>query len=136
MTVSLLCYSDTILLTTTSRPKVTCVALYGSYPCPWFEVAGVKRLIQVDHLHPCQVPHRQNAEITPVGAFRRRWHPRRLGSAIITLLLELATFPLLTPNQTKPIIMSTTADLCPVYAPFFGAMGCTAAIVFTCIGAA
>ena len=32
--------------------------------------------------------------------------------------------------------MSTTADLCPVYAPFFGAMGCTAAIVFTCIGAA
>jgi hypothetical protein len=32
--------------------------------------------------------------------------------------------------------MSTVADLCPVYAPFFGAMGCTAAIVFTCIGAA
>ncbi|KAL1903200.1 vacuolar ATPase V0 domain subunit c [Sporothrix stenoceras] len=26
-------------------------------------------------------------------------------------------------------------DLCPVYAPFFGAMGCTAAIVFTCLGA-
>ncbi|GAA5916091.1 threonine synthase THR4, partial [Sporobolomyces salmoneus] len=24
---------------------------------------------------------------------------------------------------------------CPIYAPFFGAMGCTAAIVFTCIGA-
>ncbi|KIR92958.1 V-type proton ATPase proteolipid subunit [Cryptococcus deuterogattii CBS 10090] len=32
--------------------------------------------------------------------------------------------------------MSTVADLCPVYAPFFGAMGCTSAIVFTCIGAA
>lgn len=31
--------------------------------------------------------------------------------------------------------MATTA-LCPVYAPFFGAMGCTAAIVFTCFGAA
>lgn len=30
--------------------------------------------------------------------------------------------------------MST--DLCPVYAPFFGAMGCTAAIVFSCFGAA
>merc|ERR1712230_291498 len=30
--------------------------------------------------------------------------------------------------------MST--DLCPVYAPFFGAMGCTSAIVFTCLGAA
>ncbi|KAK0752408.1 V-ATPase proteolipid subunit C-like domain-containing protein [Schizothecium vesticola] len=29
--------------------------------------------------------------------------------------------------------MST--DLCPVYAPFFGAMGCTASIVFTCLGA-
>ncbi|TPX10785.1 uncharacterized protein E0L32_008354 [Thyridium curvatum] len=28
------------------------------------------------------------------------------------------------------------SDLCPVYAPFFGAMGCTAAIVFTCFGAA
>ncbi|BFZ61568.1 vacuolar ATPase V0 domain subunit c [Saitoella coloradoensis] len=27
-------------------------------------------------------------------------------------------------------------DLCPVYAPFFGAMGCTAAIVFSCFGAA
>ncbi|WVQ81023.1 V-type proton ATPase proteolipid subunit [Cryptococcus sp. DSM 104549] len=32
--------------------------------------------------------------------------------------------------------MSTVAELCPVYAPFFGAMGCTSAIVFTCIGAA
>ncbi|KAI9188923.1 H(+)-transporting V0 sector ATPase subunit c [Blastocladiella emersonii ATCC 22665] len=27
-------------------------------------------------------------------------------------------------------------ELCPVYAPFFGAMGCTAAIVFSCFGAA
>lgn len=27
------------------------------------------------------------------------------------------------------------SDLCPAYAPFFGAMGCTAAIVFTCLGA-
>ncbi|KAK2070030.1 hypothetical protein P8C59_004565 [Phyllachora maydis] len=27
------------------------------------------------------------------------------------------------------------SDACPVYAPFFGAMGCTAAIVFTCLGA-
>lgn len=27
------------------------------------------------------------------------------------------------------------SDLCPVYAPFFGAIGCTAAIVFTCFGA-
>ncbi|KAF8516823.1 vacuolar ATP synthase, partial [Hysterangium stoloniferum] len=25
------------------------------------------------------------------------------------------------------------SELCPVYAPFFGAMGCTSAIVFTCI---
>ncbi|KAK7464827.1 hypothetical protein VKT23_006034 [Stygiomarasmius scandens] len=24
------------------------------------------------------------------------------------------------------------SDLCPVYAPFFSAMGCTSAIVFTC----
>ncbi|RKU46616.1 H(+)-transporting V0 sector ATPase subunit c [Coniochaeta pulveracea] len=29
----------------------------------------------------------------------------------------------------------STSDLCPAYAPFFGAMGCTAAIVFTCLGA-
>ncbi|KAJ3317351.1 H(+)-transporting V0 sector ATPase subunit c, partial [Blyttiomyces sp. JEL0837] len=29
-----------------------------------------------------------------------------------------------------------TADYCPVYSPFFGVMGCTAAIVFSCIGAA
>merc|ERR1712036_165313 len=27
------------------------------------------------------------------------------------------------------------SDLCPVYSPFFGAMGCTCAIVFTCLGA-
>jgi len=27
------------------------------------------------------------------------------------------------------------SDLCPVYAPFFGALGCTSAIVFTCFGA-
>ncbi|MCJ1269339.1 H(+)-transporting V0 sector ATPase subunit c [Lobaria immixta] len=29
-----------------------------------------------------------------------------------------------------------SSDLCPVYAPFFGVMGCTSAIVFTCFGAA
>ncbi|KZZ93056.1 vacuolar ATP synthase proteolipid subunit [Ascosphaera apis ARSEF 7405] len=29
-----------------------------------------------------------------------------------------------------------SSDLCPVYAPFFGALGCTSAIVFTCFGAA
>ncbi|KAL1918102.1 uncharacterized protein VTP21DRAFT_3368 [Calcarisporiella thermophila] len=28
------------------------------------------------------------------------------------------------------------SDLCPVYSPFFGAMGCVSAIVFTCFGAA
>ncbi|CDH50392.1 vacuolar atp synthase 16 kda proteolipidsubunit [Lichtheimia corymbifera JMRC:FSU:9682] len=27
-------------------------------------------------------------------------------------------------------------EYCPVYAPFFGSMGCTAAIVFSCLGAA
>merc|ERR1712080_596397 len=27
------------------------------------------------------------------------------------------------------------SDLCPVYAPFFGSIGCAAAIVFTCFGA-
>merc|ERR1712149_14347 len=27
------------------------------------------------------------------------------------------------------------SEYCPVYAPFFGAMGCTCAIVFTCLGA-
>jgi len=27
------------------------------------------------------------------------------------------------------------SETCPVYAPFFSAMGCTSAIVFTCIGA-
>ncbi|OZJ06333.1 V-type proton ATPase 16 kDa proteolipid subunit [Bifiguratus adelaidae] len=28
------------------------------------------------------------------------------------------------------------SEYCPVYAPFFGAMGCTAAVVFSCLGAA
>ncbi|OQE01200.1 hypothetical protein PENVUL_c044G09117 [Penicillium vulpinum] len=28
------------------------------------------------------------------------------------------------------------SELCPVYSPFFGAMGCVASIVFTCFGAA
>ncbi|THU97228.1 V-type ATPase [Dendrothele bispora CBS 962.96] len=27
------------------------------------------------------------------------------------------------------------SDLCPVYAPFFGVMGCTSAVVFTSVGA-
>ncbi|THH09828.1 hypothetical protein EW145_g1730 [Phellinidium pouzarii] len=31
--------------------------------------------------------------------------------------------------------LSTMSEYCPVYAPFFGAMGCTSAIVFTSIGA-
>ncbi|KAM0750983.1 V-type proton ATPase proteolipid subunit [Meredithblackwellia eburnea MCA 4105] len=31
--------------------------------------------------------------------------------------------------------VSEFSEACPIYAPFFGAMGCTAAIVFTCIGA-
>ncbi|BDD57095.1 H(+)-transporting V0 sector ATPase subunit c [Monascus purpureus] len=29
-----------------------------------------------------------------------------------------------------------SSELCPVYAPFFGALGCASAIVFTCFGAA
>jgi len=33
-------------------------------------------------------------------------------------------------------VVEMATDLCPVYAPFFGAMGCTSAIVFTCFGAA
>ncbi|KAF7308492.1 hypothetical protein HMN09_00698200 [Mycena chlorophos] len=37
------------------------------------------------------------------------------------------------PLRIQPPAMSS--DLCPVYAPFFSAMGCTSAIVFTCIGA-
>ncbi|KAJ3339186.1 Actin-like 6A [Entophlyctis luteolus] len=32
--------------------------------------------------------------------------------------------------------MSLSSDYCPVYAPFFGVMGCTSAIVFSCFGAA
>ncbi|GAA5879542.1 hypothetical protein JCM3774_000281 [Rhodotorula dairenensis] len=31
--------------------------------------------------------------------------------------------------------LRTFSEGCPIYAPFFGAMGCTAAIVFTCLGA-
>ncbi|GAA95002.1 hypothetical protein E5Q_01657 [Mixia osmundae IAM 14324] len=36
---------------------------------------------------------------------------------------------------SRQIDKMSSSDLCPVYAPFFGSMGCTAAIVFTCIGA-
>ncbi|KAI9138735.1 V-type ATPase [Paraphysoderma sedebokerense] len=32
--------------------------------------------------------------------------------------------------------MSQPSELCPVYAPFFGAMGSAASIIFTCFGAA
>merc|ERR1711974_456009 len=35
------------------------------------------------------------------------------------------------PSMSESINM----EMCPVYAPFFGAMGVTAAIVFTCLGA-
>ncbi|CEH15498.1 v-type proton atpase proteolipid subunit [Ceraceosorus bombacis] len=39
------------------------------------------------------------------------------------------------PLNLTEVNMSAVSELCPVYAPFFGAMGCTAAIVFTCLGA-
>jgi len=29
----------------------------------------------------------------------------------------------------------SVSEVCPVYAPFFGAMGCASAIIFTCLGA-
>ena len=32
--------------------------------------------------------------------------------------------------------MSIISEYCPVYAPFFGVMGCVAAVAFTCFGAA
>merc|ERR1712072_586600 len=39
-------------------------------------------------------------------------------------------------HLSKPKMSDVTfAEHCPIYAPFFGAMGCTAAIVFTCLGA-
>ncbi|OBZ71136.1 V-type proton ATPase proteolipid subunit [Grifola frondosa] len=38
-------------------------------------------------------------------------------------------------NADYYLTFTSMSDLCPVYAPFFGAMGCTSAIVFTCIGA-
>ena len=39
-------------------------------------------------------------------------------------------------KQPHTLTQTMSTDLCPVYAPFFGAMGCTAAIVFSCFGAA
>merc|ERR1711964_795240 len=48
--------------------------------------------------------------------------------------------PILTASQSSSPEPSrwtlATVWSCPVYAPFFGAMGCTSAIVFTCFGAA
>ncbi|BEI96956.1 hypothetical protein CcaverHIS631_0205450 [Cutaneotrichosporon cavernicola] len=39
-------------------------------------------------------------------------------------------------DKDTTMALKIDTDLCPVYAPFFGAMGCTAAIALTCIGAA
>ncbi|OJD22176.1 V-type proton ATPase proteolipid subunit [Blastomyces percursus] len=49
--------------------------------------------------------------------------------------------PLLISNRenslrSTPTTFKMPTDLCPVYAPFFGVLGCTSAIVFTCFGAA
>lgn len=48
-------------------------------------------------------------------------------------------FDLLHRHSIDTVSLTTTlayatmsSELCPVYAPFFGAMGCTSAIVFTC----
>ncbi|BGP41688.1 H(+)-transporting V0 sector ATPase subunit c [Rhodotorula kratochvilovae] len=50
--------------------------------------------------------------------------PLELGRSPVQLLRALVAPP-----------PPTFAEHCPIYAPFFGAMGCTAAIVFTCLGA-
>ncbi|KAF4589960.1 H(+)-transporting V0 sector ATPase subunit c [Pleurotus pulmonarius] len=42
--------------------------------------------------------------------------------------------PFIVPN-TQLSSNCKMSDLCPVYAPFFSAMGCAASIIFTCIGA-
>lgn len=44
-------------------------------------------------------------------------HRRSIDTVSLTTTLAYATM---------------SSELCPVYAPFFGAMGCTSAIVFTC----
>ncbi|KAK4091539.1 hypothetical protein Purlil1_3969 [Purpureocillium lilacinum] len=49
-------------------------------------------------------------------------HPPALRTAIRT-------------SRRPPTADTMATELCPVYAPFFGAMGCTSAIVFTCLGA-
>ncbi|KAF3022685.1 H(+)-transporting V0 sector ATPase subunit c [Penicillium rubens] len=43
---------------------------------------------------------------------------------------------LLYENLVGLSFIKMATELCPVYAPFFGALGCTSAIVFTCFGAA
>ncbi|CAI7601546.1 unnamed protein product [Penicillium viridicatum] len=43
---------------------------------------------------------------------------------------------LLHENLVGSSFIKMATELCPVYAPFFGALGCTSAIVFTCFGAA
>jgi hypothetical protein len=55
---------------------------------------------------------------------------------VITTLLPISPSLHPTSRSDHSPIMSTAADMCPVYAPFFGAMGCASAIIFTCIGAA
>ncbi|KAF4313277.1 ATPase V0 complex proteolipid subunit C [Botryosphaeria dothidea] len=53
----------------------------------------------------------------------------------IITIFHSAISPISTP-VLAPTTVAMATDLCPVYAPFFGAMGCTSAIVFTCFGAA
>lgn len=55
---------------------------------------------------------------------------------VVTTLLPISPSLHPTSRSDHSPIMSTAADMCPVYAPFFGAMGCASAIIFTCIGAA
>ncbi|OGE58063.1 hypothetical protein PENARI_c001G04483 [Penicillium arizonense] len=62
---------------------------------------------------------------------RIQLEPANLGSFHIFFKLQL-----LLENLAGSLSIKMATELCPVYAPFFGALGCTSAIVFTCFGAA
>ncbi|KAJ5996926.1 hypothetical protein N7499_006760 [Penicillium canescens] len=62
---------------------------------------------------------------------RIQLEPADLGSFHISFKLQL-----LLEYLAGSLSIKMATELCPVYAPFFGALGCTSAIVFTCFGAA
>ncbi|CAI7597952.1 unnamed protein product [Penicillium glandicola] len=103
-----------------SHPWICC----SHYPSRW-----ICQDISRDPERPACLPSTSLWTLHPP-----RPHPTEL--ADLGCLYSFSKLKLLHDSLIGSSFIKMATELCPVYAPFFGALGCTSAIVFTCFGAA